>query len=202
MSKRWSTVASWALALLLGALFVLAGSGKFFDFGRNARAFANWGYASWFVIVIGGLETLGGVLVFVPRLASYGAMVIAVVMMGAAYTHASTAIGSPVRRVDHHWLGGDSGAAPLGGSGGCSTPDPGYAARFLPLCRPRQYPVPEPLGAPLPGALRSGLPDAFFWYRRRRWNADDRAVVPTRRLRASVRRRRAEHRLRSTALWF
>ena len=96
MSKRWSTVASWALALLLGALFVLAGSGKFFDFGRNARAFANWGYASWFVIVIGGLETLGGVFVFVPRLASYGAMVIAVVMMGAAYTHASTGIGSPV----------------------------------------------------------------------------------------------------------
>ena len=74
---------------------MLAGSDKFLDFGNNARRFANWGYASWFVTVIGVLETLGGVLVLVPRLASYGAAVIAVVMVGAAYTHATTGIGSP-----------------------------------------------------------------------------------------------------------
>ncbi len=95
MRKRWPKLLSWALALLLGALFILAGSGKFLDFANNARRFASWGYASWFVIVIGSLETLGGVLVLVPRLAAYGAIVIAVVMVGAAYTHASTGIGSP-----------------------------------------------------------------------------------------------------------
>ena len=95
MMKRWPVLFAWALALLLGLLFLLAGSGKFLDFENNARRFASWGYASWFVIVIGILETLGGVLALVPRLASYGAALIAIVMTGAAYTHATTGIGSP-----------------------------------------------------------------------------------------------------------
>ena len=62
--------------------------------------FDAWGfYAPWFLGVIAALEALGGLLVFVPRTAAYGAGLIGAIMLGAAYTHASTGIGSPMQVV-------------------------------------------------------------------------------------------------------
>ena len=95
--SRVRLVVTWILQLLLGALFVLVGVGKFQQWDGWASRFDSWGYAAWFLGVIAVLEALGGLMVLVPRTATYGAMLIGVVMLGAVYTHASTGIGSPMK---------------------------------------------------------------------------------------------------------
>lgn len=76
----------WTLQILLGALFVVVGAAKFGDPGW-ARKFAAWGYADSFRIVVGVLEIAGGLMVLVPRVASYGSLLIMTIMVGAAITH-------------------------------------------------------------------------------------------------------------------
>ena len=77
---------TWSLQVLLGVLFVVLGVAKFGD-PSWARKFAGWGYPDGFYMVVGVLEIAGGLMVLVPRVASYGALTIATVMVGAALTH-------------------------------------------------------------------------------------------------------------------
>ncbi len=79
-------VGMWTLQVLLGGLFVVLGVAKFGDPSWE-RKFAGWGYPDGFYMAIGVLEIAGGLMVLVPRVASYGALVIATVMVGAALTH-------------------------------------------------------------------------------------------------------------------
>jgi putative oxidoreductase len=80
------TIALWALQLLLGSMFVLAGVLKFQDPGW-ARSFARWGYPDGFYLVIGALEAAGGLALLVPRFVTYGAILLVTIMGGAALTH-------------------------------------------------------------------------------------------------------------------
>jgi len=77
---------TWTLQALLGALFVVLGVAKFSD-PSWARKFAGWGYPDGFYMAVGVLEIAGGLMVIVPRVASYGAVVIVTVMVGAVLTH-------------------------------------------------------------------------------------------------------------------
>ena len=77
---------TWSLQVLLGVLFVVLGVAKFGD-PSWARKFAGWGYPDGFYMVVGVLEIAGGLMVLAPRVASYGALTIATVMVGAALTH-------------------------------------------------------------------------------------------------------------------
>jgi uncharacterized membrane protein YphA (DoxX/SURF4 family) len=79
-------VGTWTLQVLLGAVFVVVGAAKFGDSGWG-RKFAGWGYPDGFYMVVGVLEIVGGLMVLVPRVASYGALLIMVIMVGAALTH-------------------------------------------------------------------------------------------------------------------
>lgn len=80
------TVGFWALQILLGALFVVIGIAKFGDPAWE-RNFARWGYPDGFYMVIGVLEALGGLLLFVPRITSYAAGMLGIIMIGASLTH-------------------------------------------------------------------------------------------------------------------
>ena len=80
------TIGLWALQVLLGALFIMVGTGKFGD-PNWERRFARWGYPDGFYMVIGVLEALGGLLLFVPRLTSYAAGMLGIIMIGASLTH-------------------------------------------------------------------------------------------------------------------
>jgi uncharacterized membrane protein YphA (DoxX/SURF4 family) len=51
------------------------------------RDFHRWGYPDWFRLVIGIAELVSMALLLVPRLASYGASLFALVMLGAIFTH-------------------------------------------------------------------------------------------------------------------
>jgi uncharacterized membrane protein YphA (DoxX/SURF4 family) len=79
-------IAVWTLQILTGLLFVLVGLMKFQD-PSWARNFARWGYPDGFHLVIGVVEAAGGAALLVPRFTAYAALLLVVVMAGAAGTH-------------------------------------------------------------------------------------------------------------------
>jgi putative oxidoreductase len=80
------TVILWLLQILMALAFVLIGVVKFVD-PSWARNFARWGYPDGFYMVIGVLEAAGGLALLVPRLTSYVAALLGVIMIGASLTH-------------------------------------------------------------------------------------------------------------------
>ena len=50
------------------------------------RLFVGWGYPVWFTYVIGVVEVAGALAILVPRLATWAALVLGTVMLGAVVT--------------------------------------------------------------------------------------------------------------------
>ena len=76
---------TWLLQLLLAVLMVGPGSQKFTS-PTWERMFRQWGYPDGFYLVIGAVEVAGGIGLLIPKFASASAIVLAVVMAGAAAT--------------------------------------------------------------------------------------------------------------------
>ena len=76
---------TWILTLLLAVLMAGPGSQKFTG-PTWERMFRTWGYPDGFYLVIGAVEVIGGIALLIPRLASYSAIVLAIVMLGASAT--------------------------------------------------------------------------------------------------------------------
>lgn len=74
------TIQGWAVLA-----FVVIGFGKFHN-PFWAKAFPKWGYSDSFRMLIGVLEMLGGALLAFPRTALYAAVLIDVILLGAAWT--------------------------------------------------------------------------------------------------------------------
>ena len=79
------TVALWIVNILAAAAFVAIGLAKFGS-PEWAIKFERWGYPDGFDMVIGALEIAGGVLLLVPKLSSYAAALLGVILIGAAAT--------------------------------------------------------------------------------------------------------------------
>ena len=84
--SRRKAVALRVAAALLGCLFVLSGAMKFV-IPDAAEQFARYGYPDWFRVLIGVVEVGGGLLLLVPRTTFYAAAALAVIMVGAVFTH-------------------------------------------------------------------------------------------------------------------
>jgi uncharacterized membrane protein YphA (DoxX/SURF4 family) len=89
---------AWVLSVLLTLAFMIAAIPKLIGGHAWVVKFINWGYPRWFLFAVGSLELLGGALLLIPRLAKYGAIVLAVVMVGAGYTHLANGEGLQVLR--------------------------------------------------------------------------------------------------------
>jgi uncharacterized membrane protein YphA (DoxX/SURF4 family) len=76
---------TWILTILLAVLMAGPGSQKFTG-NVWERMFRQWGYPDGFYLVIGAVEVMGGLALLIPRVASYSAIVLAIVMVGAAAT--------------------------------------------------------------------------------------------------------------------
>jgi putative oxidoreductase len=80
-------VVLWLITLFLALVCLRSGwlkvSGNIFWI----RDFHRWGYPDWFRLVVGVAELISTALLLVPRLASYGASLFALVMLGAIFTH-------------------------------------------------------------------------------------------------------------------
>jgi len=88
--KLAKEIALWVICLFLVWVFVRAGMDKFSDTSGWAKAFRYWGYPVWFRILIGVMELSAAALVLYKRTAAYGALLIAVVMLGGMATHVVT----------------------------------------------------------------------------------------------------------------
>ena len=55
-----------------------------------AEAFANWGYAGWFMYVVGAVEIASVVAVLIPRIAALGGLWLGALMAGALARISST----------------------------------------------------------------------------------------------------------------
>ena len=76
---------TWLLTIALAVLMAGPGTSKFTS-DTWERMFRRWGYPDGFYLVIGAVEVIGGLGLLIPRFASYSAIVLAVVMLGASAT--------------------------------------------------------------------------------------------------------------------
>ena len=77
----------WLITAFLAWVFLRQGFAKFDDGSGWARAFRVWHYPDWFRILIGVVEVLAVVILFIRRYAWIGALMIVVVMLGGMATH-------------------------------------------------------------------------------------------------------------------
>ena len=80
-----ATGGKWLLAVLLAVLMVGPGSQKFTS-PVWERMFRTWGFPDGFYLVIGAIEVVAGIGLLIPKVASASALLLAVVMAGAAAT--------------------------------------------------------------------------------------------------------------------
>lgn len=86
VNSKVGNVLVWLLTIGAGGAMLLAGSGKFLQSDMWMGLFAGWGYPAVFAYVIGALEMLGAAAAFIPKFATYGAGVVALIMCGAVFT--------------------------------------------------------------------------------------------------------------------
>ncbi len=83
--KRILGVGLWVLIVLEWVAMGAAGLSKF-QGDAWIQMFEGWGYAGWFALLIGGAEVTLATLLLIPRLTSYVAVPLIVIMVGAIYT--------------------------------------------------------------------------------------------------------------------
>jgi putative oxidoreductase len=89
----------WLATLALAAVFFWTGARKVLGLGGWVAGFTRWGYPAWFRVLIGVVEVSSAVLLLVPRLATLGALGIAVTMVGALGTlllHGARSVATPL----------------------------------------------------------------------------------------------------------
>jgi len=79
-------VGLWVITVMETAMMVLAGSAKFTGPDFWTTSFESWGYPASFAFVIGAAEVSGGLLLLLPRMASYAATLLGAIMIGAIVT--------------------------------------------------------------------------------------------------------------------
>ena len=79
-------VATWVLCVLLAALFFFAGAMKLAGSEQVAEEFGKLGFPVWFLYLVGLAEVGGAFLLLAPKVASYGAAFLMLVMLGAIFT--------------------------------------------------------------------------------------------------------------------
>lgn len=93
---RWRSAVFWTLKGLLAAAFLSAGGAKIYGVPMMVENFQHIGFGQWFRYLTGGLEVAGAILLLVPRLAAFGALLLGGIMAGAILTHLLLIGGSAV----------------------------------------------------------------------------------------------------------
>ena len=92
---RSGTIGLWVLQIAAAALFLFAGGAKLAGAPMMVQLFDAIGVGQWFRYVTGAIEVLGAILLLVPSLALFGALALAVTMVGAIITHLFVVGGNP-----------------------------------------------------------------------------------------------------------
>ncbi|WP_421276955.1 DoxX family protein [Aeromonas veronii] len=81
------------LNIILSLIFLISGGAKLSCLTFEVAAFEKWGYALWFMYLIGTIEVVGGLGLLVNRLSALTAVTLALMMTGAVITHMNHAEG-------------------------------------------------------------------------------------------------------------
>jgi uncharacterized membrane protein YphA (DoxX/SURF4 family) len=79
------TIAVWALTLLLVAFFLNVSYRKFTANEITAGHFNEWGFGSWLLTTVAGLELTGAILLLFPVTATSGALLLSLIVACASY---------------------------------------------------------------------------------------------------------------------
>jgi uncharacterized membrane protein YphA (DoxX/SURF4 family) len=85
----------WILQVVTAVLFFMAAYPKLTGSPMMVAVFEKIGLGQWFRYLTGSLEVLGGLLLLIPGLAFFGAILLSAVMVGAVATHLAILGGSP-----------------------------------------------------------------------------------------------------------
>ena len=89
-------VTLWLLTIVSAGMLLLAGTMKLAGVQMQVDLFAALGIGQWFRYVTGSLEVGGAIGLFVPAAATYAALLLAMVMVGAVATHLLIIGGNPL----------------------------------------------------------------------------------------------------------
>jgi uncharacterized membrane protein YphA (DoxX/SURF4 family) len=87
------TTGTWTLTLLLVVFFLFVSYRKFSGNLTTTAHFQEWGYGSWLLTTIAGVELMGAILLLFPATATSGALLLSLLMTGASYTLLSHGVG-------------------------------------------------------------------------------------------------------------
>ncbi|MFD1875017.1 DoxX family protein [Hymenobacter bucti] len=89
MASSTRNIIAWILQVLLALAFIASGGNKLLHLADTVKGFGGMGFPGWFAYLIAGAEVLGGIGLLVPRFTRPAALGLMVIMVGAAYTHAT-----------------------------------------------------------------------------------------------------------------
>ncbi|WP_335645542.1 DoxX family protein [Methylobacterium durans] len=75
------------LRILIALFFLVAAGMKFAGTAFEVAGFERFGYALWFMYVVGALQVVGALLLAMRGTAALGAALLAVIMLGAVGSH-------------------------------------------------------------------------------------------------------------------
>jgi putative oxidoreductase len=85
----------WVLCALAALAFLAAGFAKLTGAPAMVATFEKIGVGQWFRYVTGLLEVTGAIALLIPRSSFYGAVLLAMVMVGAIISHLTILGGNP-----------------------------------------------------------------------------------------------------------
>jgi putative oxidoreductase len=93
--SRAGTITLWIVQIATAAMFLLAGSLKLAGIPVEVALFDAIGIGQWFRYLTGSIEVVSAILLLVPSLAFFGALLLVPTMVGAVLTHLFIVGGNP-----------------------------------------------------------------------------------------------------------
>lgn len=94
--SRSANIATWAVQVVLGLLFVGGGMAKIFGDAAMADLFDEIGAGAWLMYFVGACEVAGGIGLMIPRLCGLAAAALGALIVGAIVTNVFIVDESPV----------------------------------------------------------------------------------------------------------
>jgi uncharacterized membrane protein YphA (DoxX/SURF4 family) len=93
--SRAGTIALWTVQIATAAMFLFVGSLKLSGVPAMVATFDAIGIGQWFRYVTGTIEVVSAILLLIPSLALFGALLLIPTMVGAVVTHLFVIGGNP-----------------------------------------------------------------------------------------------------------
>jgi uncharacterized membrane protein YphA (DoxX/SURF4 family) len=98
-TNKLKIAALWVLQIAAAGMFLFAGYNKLSGNPQMVQVFDAIGIGQWFRYLTGAIEVGSAVLMFIPSLTAFGALLLTATMLGAIITHVFIIGGSPAPAV-------------------------------------------------------------------------------------------------------